>query len=191
MDILNPTAETLVQKFNGCPYAIEPNGVLTVSEEIGNFLIDKLGGRGLQVIRYGDDVDSLRYKALGDRIRFLKEQIGRHEAANVEQEKNKFNALPEPKAVKEARILLPIYERHYAELQEALGKMAEDQFAEKAEATLKDHGSESKRQLIATAKELGIKVKPIWNKAMLLEQIRLAEQASGSSGGGIGPEEGE
>lgn len=129
MDLINATGEQLAWNCDNIRYEFPPGDLSRVSDEVGRHLLNHLGQKGLQEVRYGDDPKKVSLKAVAAIVMFHRQQIATHELMNEEQEQQKLSQLKDPAGVPVARARLKAYEPAYKEM------MADASEAEQAEIT--------------------------------------------------------
>jgi len=187
MELFNPTAEILEQRYDGLFYQFEPNDVLTLPEATGDFMLTKLGPRGLVQIKFDDDVKALQAEGLAARARHYAQIIHNHEVANRLQSEKKFPPLVKSKAVVMAETYLPIYQEHLEKLNPELAEreknMAQDAARKALEAMAVKEPAEIPEDnldaLRASYKEaVGEEPNHAWNQRTLKARIRDAAKTT-------------
>lgn len=181
MELFNATGETLSHKYDNVPYFFPPSEIVRVTDDCGKHMILKIGSRGLQEIRFGDDPEKLGLVAIQAIVAFHRDQIEVHETQVRVASESKNPVPAEPEGYKIAKRRLPTYEKvmeerkadaevaatkaEEAAIREALDKPTgeikalEDLDVDEARGVIRSFGEEPDmrvglKKLIATIEEL-------------------------------------
>lgn len=109
MDLINASAEVCSWKFDGTVYTFPPNEVVTVKDDAGYHLANKLLDRGVVIVSYGDNPTEIKLSALRAVVAYHQRQVKAHE----DQRKvaiDQRNPVPaEPDSYPIAKVALEIY----------------------------------------------------------------------------------
>lgn len=185
MDLVNPTAETLGWRYNRILYELEPKEFKNVPDEVGNHLLTHLRPRGLMPVKFGDNMDQISLEGCSKALEFHSKQVFLHDRQNKEQEERQSRPVEESPAVKQAKLLIPVYKKHVDELRTKLGVDEDAAFTDAATKALEETPTPSvpsledmgKEQLVKMANGLGIACDPRWNRTTLRARIREAQEA--------------